>query len=87
LFFYEEPNQPHWKVVLHKEPRSRRVISENIIDTVTLLDNCIGAKVPLEIPDLPSNTALVSAIELSGDDVILAAEALQRPFDDDEDVG
>jgi hypothetical protein len=28
VFYSEELNQPWWKVVLHKEPRSRRVVTE-----------------------------------------------------------
>jgi hypothetical protein len=28
VFYFEELNQPWWKVVLHKEPRSRRVVIE-----------------------------------------------------------
>jgi hypothetical protein len=55
------------------------------MDTNTLFDNCIGAKVPLQILDPPNNMAFVGAIELSGDDAILASEALQRPSNDDED--
>jgi hypothetical protein len=85
VFFYEEPNQPDWKVVLHKEPRLRQVVLETTNETIVVLDNKIRTKVPLELLDPPSNMALVGAIELSGDDAILAVQTLQRPSDDDKD--
>jgi hypothetical protein len=28
VFYFEELNQPWWKVVLHKEPHSKRVVTE-----------------------------------------------------------
>jgi hypothetical protein len=72
-----------WKVVLHKEPRSKCILVSDS-DEVTMLDNLIGVDVPLEIPEVPRNMALVGAIELIGTDAILAAEELQRSSSDDE---
>jgi hypothetical protein len=66
-----------WKVVLHKEPRSKRILVSDS-DEITILDNLIGIDVPLEIPEVPRNMALISAIELIGIDEILATEELQR---------
>jgi len=74
---------PGWKVVLHKEPRSkRRYVSDS--DEVTMLDNLIGVDVLLEFPEVPRNMALVGAIELTGANAILVVEELQRSFGDDE---
>jgi hypothetical protein len=74
---------PGWKVVLHKEPRSKRILVSDS-DEVTMVDNLIGVDVPLEFPEVPRNMALVGAIELTGADVILAAEELQRSYSEDE---
>jgi hypothetical protein len=83
VFYAEDPNMAGWKVVLHKEPRSKRILVSDS-DEVTMLDNLIGVDVPLEIPEVPRNMALVDVIELIGADVILAAEELQRSSGDDE---
>ncbi len=74
---------PGWKVVLHKEPRSKRILVFDS-DEVTMVDNLIGVDVPLEFPEAPRNMALVGAIELIGADAILAAEELQRSSGEDE---
>jgi len=72
-----------WKVALHKEPRSKRILVSDS-DEVTMLDNLIGIDVLLEFPEVPRNMALVGAIELTGVDAILASEELQRSSGDDE---
>jgi hypothetical protein len=74
---------PRWKVVLHKEPRSKRILVSDS-DEVTMLDNLIRVYVHLEFPEVPRNMALVGAIELIGAYAILAAEELQRSSGDDE---
>jgi hypothetical protein len=74
---------PGWKIVLHKEPRSKRILVSDS-DEVTMLDNLIGVDVPLEFPEVPRNMAFVSVIELIGADAILAAEELQGSSIDDE---
>ncbi len=74
---------PGWKVVLHKEPRSKRILVSDS-DEVTMLDNLIGVDVPLEILEVPRNMALVGASELTGADAILAVEKLQRSSGDGE---
>jgi hypothetical protein len=74
---------PGWKVVLHKEPRSKRILVSDS-DEVTMLDNLIGVDVPLEILEVPRNMAFVGVIELTGADTILNAEKLQRSSCDDE---
>jgi predicted nucleotidyltransferase len=72
-----------WKVVFHKELRSKHILVSNS-DEVTMLDNLIGIYVPLEILEVPRNVALIGAIELIGTDEILAVEKLQRLFSADE---
>jgi hypothetical protein len=86
VFYANEPSTPWWKVVLHKEARSKRIIAENSEEIGTPIDNVIGTKVPLIIPEVLSNTTLVGAIELIGTKVILVAAGLRKPFDDEEDA-
>ncbi len=83
VFYADDPNMPGWKVVLHKEPRSKSILVSNS-DEVTMLDNLIGVDVPLEIPKVPRNMALVGVIELTKVDAILTAKKLQRSSCDDE---
>ncbi len=56
VFYVDDPNMPGWKVVLHKEPRSKRILVFDS-DEVTMVDNLIGVNVPLEFPELPRNMA------------------------------
>jgi hypothetical protein len=72
-----------WKVVFHKELRSKHILVSNS-DEVTMLDNLIGVDVPLEILEVPRNVALIGAIELIGADEILVVEELQRLSSVDE---
>jgi hypothetical protein len=85
VFYADDLNMLGWKVVLHKESRSKRILVSNS-DEVTMLDNLIGVDVPLEIPKVPRNMTLIGAIELIGADAILVAEELQR-FSGDDEVG
>jgi hypothetical protein len=72
-----------WNVVFHKELRSKHILIFNS-DEVTMLDNLIGVDVPLEIPEVLRNVALIGAIELIGVDEILVVEELQRLSSADE---
>jgi hypothetical protein len=83
VFYADDPNMPGQKVVLHKEPRSKRILVSDS-DEITMLDNLIGVDAPPEFPRVPRNMALVGAIELTGADAILVADELQRPSGDDE---
>ncbi len=65
VFYVDDPNMPRWKVVFHKEPRSKHILVSNS-DEVTMLDNFIGVDVPLEILEVPRNMAFVGAIGLIG---------------------
>ncbi len=84
VFYSEELNQPWWKVVLQKEPRSKRVVTEAWEEQTVIQDNAIGVEVPLEIPDVPHNMAMVGAIELCGTEAIMASTELQMPGEDDD---
>ncbi len=83
VFYVDDPDMLGWKVVLHKEPRSKRILVSDS-DEVTMLDNLIGIDVLLEILEVPRNMALVGAIELIGANAILAVEELQTSSGDDE---
>jgi hypothetical protein len=49
--------------VLHKEPRSRCVVTEAGEEQPVIQDNVIGVEVPLEIPDVPRNMAMVGVAQ------------------------
>ncbi len=82
-FLCNDPNMSGWKVVLHKELRSKRILVSDS-DEVTMLDNLIGVDVPLEILEVLRNMAFIGIIELNGIDEILAIEELQRLSGADE---
>ncbi len=84
VFYSEELNQPWWKVVLHKEPHSRLVVTEAKEEQTVIRNNVIGIEVPLEILDVPHNMAMVGAIELCGIEVIMASAELQMSCEDDD---
>jgi hypothetical protein len=84
VFYSEELNQPWWKVVLDKEPHSRRVVIEVREEQHVIQDNVIGIEVPLEILDMPCNMAVVGAIELCGTKAIMASAESQMPGEDDD---
>jgi len=69
-----EPSTPWWKIVFHKELRSKRVVIENNEEINIHVNNVIDTKAPLQIPKAPSDTTLVGAIELIGANVILDVE-------------
>ncbi len=71
MFYADESNTLWWKVVLHKEAKSKRIVVENNEEINTLINNVIVIEVPLIIPEVLSNTALVGAIELTGTEAIL----------------
>ncbi len=70
--------------MLHKEPRSRRVVTEAGEEQTVIQDNVIGVEVPLEIPNVPHNMAMVGAIELCGIEAIMAYAKLQMLGEDDD---
>ncbi len=70
--------------MLHKEPRSKRVVIEVGEEQPMIQDNVIGIKVPLEILDMPCNMVVVSAIELCGTKSIMASVESQMLGEDDD---
>jgi len=86
VFYADEPNISWWKVVIHKEARSKCIVDENSEEIGTPINNVIGTEVPLIIPEVLSNTTLVDAIELTGTEAILATAGLQRPSENEEDA-
>ncbi len=70
--------------MLHKEPRSRRVVTEAGEEQIVIQDNVIDVEMPLEIPDVLHNMAMVGAIELCGTKAIMASTELQMPSEDDD---
>jgi hypothetical protein len=50
MFYFEEPTQTCWKIVLHVKPRFRCVVGENSEEIITPSDNVISLEIPLVIP-------------------------------------
>ncbi len=70
--------------MLHKEPCFRRVVVEVGEEQPMIQDNVIGVEMPLEIPNVPHNMAMVGANELCGTKAIMAFAELQMPDEDDD---
>jgi hypothetical protein len=60
------------------------VVTEAGEKQTVIQDNVIGVEMPLEIPDVPHNVAMVGAIELCGTYAIMASAELQMPGEDDD---
>jgi hypothetical protein len=60
------------------------VVTEAREEQTMIQDNAIGVEVPLEIPDVPHNMAMVGAIELCGTEAIMASAELRMPGEDDD---
>jgi hypothetical protein len=86
VFYANEPSTTWWKVVFHKEARSKHIIAENNEEISIPINKVIGIEVPFIIPEVLNNIIFVGAIELIGTKVILVVVGLQRPFDDEEDA-
>lgn len=69
---------------VHKEPHLRHVVAKAGEEQPMIINNVIGIEELLEIPKLPQNMALVSAIELFGIEAIMAFEELQGPSGDED---
>jgi hypothetical protein len=52
------------------------VVIEAGEEQTVIQDNVIDVEVPLEIPDVPHNMAMVGAIELCGTEAIMASAKL-----------
>ncbi len=69
---------------MHKEPRAKHMVFEDINELVPMVDNVIGIGTLLVIQKMPNNITLVDTIALFGIDVILASKELQRLGDDED---
>jgi hypothetical protein len=76
VLFWSEPKILWWKVVLYREPKSRRVVANTYDDCMDTCDSMFGLEAPLEFPNLESSRAIVSAIELNREESILVVQAL-----------
>jgi len=83
VFYFEKLKQPWWKVVLHKEPRSKHVVIKAKEEQLMIQDNVISIEVRLEILDVACHMAMVGAIELCGTKAIMAFVELQMLGEDD----
>jgi len=86
VFYVEDSGAPWWKIVLHKELRSKHVVAENNEEVSTLANNVISTKVTLQILEAPSHNTFVGAIQLTGANTILTIQGLQKPSANEEEV-
>jgi hypothetical protein len=84
VLYFDEVNQPWWKVVFHKEPHSRHVVAKAGEEQPMIINIVIGIEALLEIPKLPQNMALGTAIEIFGIEAIMAFEEFQGPSGDED---
>jgi hypothetical protein len=78
--------QPWWRVVLHKEPRLKHMISKDIDEPITIVDNLTGIDASLVIPEMSHNITLVGAIAFFRTYVVLVSEEFQRLGDDENGI-
>ena len=52
MFFIEDWRHPAWRVVLQKEPRSRRVVDNEDEQTLGISGDLIGLQLPLDMNDV-----------------------------------
>jgi hypothetical protein len=61
-----------WKVVLHKELKSQRIVSNVYDDYIETHGRAFGLDTPLKLSNVDSNRTLGGAIDLSKQDTLLA---------------
>jgi hypothetical protein len=60
------------------------VVAEVQEEQPLIQNNVISVEVPLEIPDVPRNMAMVGVIEVCGTEAIMASVELQMLGEDDD---
>lgn len=71
MFFIEDWRHPGWRVVLQKDPRSRRVVDNDDEQTLGISGDLIGLQLPLDMnaaqfPPNPVNAGeAVPAVEIA----------------------
>ncbi len=75
VIFWNEPKTPWWKVVLHREPRSRRVVTNTYDECMDTRSSMSGLEAPLKFPNLKSIKALTNVIQLNRKEPLLAVQA------------
>ncbi len=77
MFFWNKPKTPWWKVVLGREPKSYWVVVDTYDDSIDTQGVVFGLEASLKFPDLDSGRALVGAIKLNREEIILPTQPLQ----------
>jgi len=75
VFFSDVKEKPRWKVVLHKEARSKRDVGETVDTFINTMVESAGLTAPRRWPTRLQTPNLVGAIELSPEDNLLAHES------------
>lgn len=66
---------PLWKVILHKELKTRRVLANTFGDCIETHVVC-GLEPPLEFENIKSNRTLVGVIKLNREETLLVTQTL-----------
>ena len=74
VFFSDVVERPGWKVVLHKDARSKREVLETADAFISTTVETAGLSAPGTLPRPPEVVNLVGTIELSVEDNLLALE-------------
>ncbi len=77
VFFWNDTKTPFWKVILHKEPRSQRIMANMCDGCLETHGRASGLEAPLEFVDVNKNRTLVGAIELFREDALLVTQVLE----------
>jgi hypothetical protein len=72
VFFSDVHNKVGWKVVLYKEARAKREVADTTDVFITTTSEASGLTVGDAVRPRPTLVSLVGAIELSGEENLLA---------------
>ena len=83
MFFIKDWRHPGWRVVLQKEPRSRRVVDNDDEQTLGISGDLIGLQLPVDMNDVqfrpdPTNAGeAVPAAEIARLNALVGGEGHQ----------
>ena len=84
MFFIEDWRHPGWRVVLQKEPRSRRVVDNADEQTLGISGDLIGLQLPMDMnaaqfrPDPGNAGEAVPAAEIAMLNALVGGDRLQN---------
>jgi hypothetical protein len=75
--YADDRHTPWWKVVLHVEPRSRRVFFDTYGEYISIIEDGNALDAPYTMLDVPTILNMIGAILLSRVESLLFNEARQ----------